>query len=203
MLKLVLASQSPRRRELLEQAGFRFTVSPVKLSENIDESLNPEENASQIATAKAWACLEQNKHLKSRGNLILSADTIVAVDDQMLGKPTSVEEACEFLRRMSGRAHSVITGFTLIETGVEKLWQGYDRTEVVFRNLSEQEIRDYVATGEPMDKAGGYGIQGGAAKFVSSTDGSWSNVVGLPLERLERVLEENGWIVDRQSPRKR
>ncbi len=200
-MNLVLASQSPRRRELLQQAGFQFTVSPVKLSENIEENLNPAENASQIATDKAMACVEQNKELKRQGFLVLAADTIVAVDDQMLGKPTSVEEAQQFLRLMSGRAHRVITGLALFETGVEKLWRGFDETEVVFRRLSEVEIRDYVATGEPMDKAGGYGIQGGAGKFVSSHTGSWSNVVGLPLERLERVLKENGWHVGRQPPR--
>lgn len=198
----MLASQSPRRRELLQQAGFQFTVSPVKLSENIEENLNPEENASQIATDKAQACLDQNKALKQQGFLILAADTIVAVDDQMLGKPTSVEEASAFLRLMSGRAHRVITGMALIETGTKKFWRGYDETEVVFRKLSDQEILEYASSGEPMDKAGGYGIQGAAKKFVSSTNGSWSNVVGLPLERLERVLKENGWHVDRQPPRK-
>lgn len=201
-MKLVLASQSPRRRELLKQAGFQFTVSPVKLSENIEENLNPEENASQIATDKAKACLDQNKELKQQGFLILAADTIVAVDDQMLGKPTSVEEAATFLRLMSGRAHRVITGMALIETGTEKFWSGYEQTEVVFRKLSDSEIQEYAASGEPMDKAGGYGIQGAAAKFVSSQAGSWSNVVGLPLERLERVLKENGWHVGREQPRK-
>ncbi len=201
-MNLVLASQSPRRRELLLEAGYEFTVSPVKLSENIEENLNPEENASHLATQKARACLDQNKELKPRGNLILAADTIVALGDQILGKPTSVEEARSFLRLLSGRAHRVITGLSLIETGSERLWEGFDQTEVVFRTLSEEEIREYVATGEPMDKAGGYGIQGRAARFVSSTSGSWSNVVGLPLERLERVLEENGWHVRRQPPRK-
>ncbi len=202
MLNLVLASQSPRRRELLFEAGYEFTVSPVKLSENIEENLNPEENASHLATQKAQACLDQNKDLKSQGYLILAADTIVALGDQILGKPTSVEEALAFLRLLSGRAHRVITGMALVESHSGKFWQGYEQTEVEFRSLTEDEIQEYVATGEPMDKAGGYGIQGRAGKFVSSTTGSWSNVVGLPLERLERVLEENGWHIRRQPPRK-
>lgn len=201
MLKLVLASQSPRRRELLTEAGYEFTVSPVKLSENIEENLNPEENASHLATEKAEACLRQYKDLNSRGFLVLAADTIVALDDQILGKPSSSAEAERFLRLLSGTKHRVITGLALLECGTSKSWIGHDVTEVQFRTLSEEEIRQYVASGEPMDKAGGYGIQGAAARFVSSTSGSWSNVVGLPLERLERVLVENGWHVRRQPPR--
>lgn len=202
MLKLVLASQSPRRRELLTEAGYEFSVSPVKLSENIEENLNPEENASQLATAKAEACLQQHKELNSQGFLILAADTIVVLDDQILGKPSTPAEAEQFLRLLSGRSHRVITGLALLESGTSRSWHGYDETEVEFRKLSEEEIRRYVATGEPMDKAGGYGIQGSAARFVSSTKGSWSNVVGLPLERLERVLVENRWHIPRQSPRR-
>lgn len=201
MFELVLASQSPRRSELLRSAGFLFQVSPVKVSESIEENLNPEDNASQIATMKATACLDQNKELKRRGFLILAADTIVAVDDQMLGKPTSVEQAHSFLRLMSGRAHRVISGMCLLESATGRMWQGYDTTEVVFRSLTEAEISEYVESKDPFDKAGGYGIQSGGGKFVSSVRGSRSNVVGLSLELLERVLLENGWNVRRHPPR--
>lgn len=200
MLKLILASQSPRRRELLESAGFEFTVAHVKVSETIDENLNAEENASQIATDKAEACEDQHNYLKSKGYLILAADTIVVVDDQILGKPVDPAEAEAFLRLLSGRSHRVITGLSLIESDSPKTWRGFDSTEVVFKKLSDEEIRTYVESGEPMDRAGAYAIQGAAGKFVSEYKGSWSNVVGLPLERLESALKENGWIVGRRSP---
>ncbi len=200
MLELVLASRSPRRIELLQKAGFEFRHSPVKVSETIDENLNAGENASQIATAKAQACLMQDNSLKSGDFLILGADTVVTLGGQILGKPVDAEEAARFLRLLSGRAHSVITGLALLESGTGKLWKGYDSTEVRFRELSESEIESYVASGEPMDKAGAYAIQGGAAKFVTSHTGSWSNVVGLPLEKLESALKENDWVVRRRTP---
>lgn len=201
-MKLVLASQSPRRRELLLEAGFEFTVSTVKVSEIFDESLNPSEVPSHLATIKAEACVEQNKQLKSPGFLILAADTVVILGDQILGKPKDAREAHDFLRRLSGQTHSVITGVTLLESGTTKVWTGQDVTAVTFRDLSDSEIDDYIRTGEPMDKAGAYGIQGGGGKFVSSFSGSWSNVVGLPLERLERALIENGWTIRRRKPEK-
>lgn len=200
MLELVLASQSPRRRELLERAGYQFRVSHGEVSENIDINLNPGANASQLATEKAKACLNTHKSLNSEGFLILAADTIVALGDQMLGKPQSFSEACDFLRLLSGKTHSVITGLSLIEPNSTKCWSGWDETRVTFHSITETEIQNYVKTGEPMDKAGGYAIQGQASKFVSSYLGSWSNVVGLPMELLEKVLNENGWSVRRRSP---
>lgn len=200
MLEIVLASQSPRRRELLEKAGFEIRVSPVKVSEIINENLNPEENASQIATAKVRACLDQHKHLNSKGFLILGADTMVVLGDQILGKPESDDQAREFLRRLSSNTHSVISGLALHDTSSTKVWSGAVTTQVRFHKLSEEEIENYILTGEPMDKAGAYGIQGEGGKFVAAYDGSWSNVVGLPMERLEQVLKENGWSVRRRSP---
>lgn len=201
MLKLVLASQSPRRRDLLNEAGFEFHHHHVKVSEIFDEKLKPAENASHLATVKARACLEQHKHLKSGDYLILAADTIVALGDQMFGKPESDEQAREFLRLLSGKTHSVISGLALLESRSEKLFSGFARTEVEFRPLTERDIEEYVATGEPMDKAGGYAIQGLGRKLVASFRGSWSNVVGLPLELLEKALVENDWSVYRSSPR--
>jgi septum formation protein len=198
LLELALASQSPRRRELLENAGFGFRLFPVKVSEIFDENLNPEQVVSHLATIKARAAIEQNKELKSPGFLLLTADTLVFFEGRPLGKPENPDEAMRFLRSLSGRTHSVMSGFCLWETGSTNFFTASAQTLVEFRQLSEQEIRDYVATGEPLDKAGAYGIQGGGGKFVSTITGSWSNVVGLPMERLEIAIKENGWNVRRR-----
>ena len=198
-MELALASQSPRRRELLAAAGYVFRVFPVKVSEIIDENLTPAEAASQIATVKLSAAVKQHKELNQPGFLVLSADTIVVLGRQILGKPGNFSEAERFLRSLSGKTHSVITGFSLLESGSTKGWTGAEISEVKFRVLSAREIQDYVSSGEPMDKAGGYAIQGAAQKFVSSLTGSKSNVIGLPMERLEKVLNDNGWAVDRKK----
>ncbi|MGE4132051.1 MAG: nucleoside triphosphate pyrophosphatase [Bdellovibrionales bacterium] len=197
MLQIVLASESPRRRELLKSAGFQFHVSPVKVSEIFSENLNPGENASHLATVKAEACFNQSNHLKSKDFLILAADTIVSTGDQILGKPKDAAEAIQFLRLLSGKTHRVITGVALFNCATGERWTGRDCTEVEFKNLSEGQIKTYVETGEPMDKAGAYAIQGGAREFVAEYRGSWSNVVGLPLELLESTLKEKGWSVGR------
>ena len=202
MLEIALASQSPRRRELLSQAGFEFRVFPVKVSEIIDENLTPAEAASQIATSKISACVAQNKDLKQQGFLVLAADTIVVLGQRILGKPRNFSEARQFLRALSGKTHCVISGISLLESGTANLWTGAEMTEVKFRPLSDQEIDTYIAGGEPMDKAGAYAIQGAGGKFVSSFTGSKSNVIGLPMERLERVLKENGWNVARRTAAK-
>ena len=198
-MKLILASQSPRRRELLDQAGFEFSTFPVKVSENIDENLNPEEQVRTLALRKARACIDQNNQLKSHGFLVLGADTMVFLGQQSLGKPLDFSQAVDFLSRLSGQTHRVMTGVALVPTDHGPVWVGHCVTEVTFRQLSAQEIHEYVQTGEPMDKAGAYGIQGLGQKFVSSKSGSWSNVVGLPIESLELALKERGWNVDRKQ----
>lgn len=197
LLEFALASQSPRRRDLLKAAGFSFRAFPVKVSEIFDKNLNAGDQASHLATIKARAALEEHKELKLPGYLVLGADTIVADGETLLGKPENTLEAHQFLRLLSGKTHRVITGISLHESGATNFYTGFDQTLVQFRDLSDAEIAEYVATGEPMDKAGGYAIQGGAAKFVSKVEGSWSNVVGLPMERLEKVLQEKGWNVRR------
>jgi septum formation protein len=200
MLELALASNSPRRRELLLEAGYEFRLFPVKVSEIFSENLNPGEIVSHLATLKARAAVEHHNELKSPGFLVLGADTMVFFDGRALGKPRDALEAGEYLRLLSGNTHSVMSGFCLLETGSTKFFTAYDQTTVEFRALTEVEIAAYVASGEPMDKAGAYGIQGAAAKFVSSVRGSRSNVVGLPMERLARALEENGWNVRKRTP---
>jgi septum formation protein len=199
MLEIALASSSPRRRELLTAAGYVFRVFPVKVSEIIDENLTPAEAASHLATDKLEAAVKQHKELNQHGFLVLAADTIVVLGRQILGKPQNFSEAEKFLRSLSGKTHSVITGFSLLESGSTKGWTGAEISEVKFRVLAAQEIRDYVAGGEAMDKAGAYAIQGDGGKFVSSCTGSKSNVIGLPMERLERVLKDNGWTVHRRK----
>ena len=119
---------------------------------------------------------------------------------RILGKPANYSQAAQYLRLLSGKTHEVITGISLLESGTTNVWQGAEVTQVQFKILNEAEISEYVAGGEPMDKAGAYAIQGEGKKFVSSFTGSWSNVVGLPLERLEKVILENGWNVRRSTP---
>lgn len=201
-MEIALASQSPRRRELLDSVHYEFRVYPVKVSEIIDENLNPQDEVIRLAILKAQTCVKQHKDLNSPGFLVLGADTIVVLGARVLGKPENYSKAQHFLRSLSGKTHSVMTGMCLLDSGSTKLWSGVEQTQVTFRELSESEIRDYIASGEPMDKAGAYAIQGEGGKFVSSYTGSWSNVVGLPLERLEEVLKENGWTVGRRTPEK-
>lgn len=191
-MRLILASASPRRRELLQEAGYDFTVDPVKVSEIIDENLNPSVNALDIARRKGEVARSQDKYLKLRDYLILSADTLVVLDGKALGKPKNSAEARLFLSSLSGKMHSVITAIWLGPDQGPAI-QHLEETKVQFRILTDQEIQDYIATGEPMDKAGAYAIQGLGGKFVSKFSGSWSNVVGLPMESFERLVKENGW----------
>lgn len=198
MLELLLASQSPRRRELLERAGFEFAVEHVKVSEIIDENLNPSVQVSALAQRKAEAAAILPKSTKKQDNLILGADTLVVLDGKTLGKPKDFFEAVAFLRSLSGKTHSVMTGLCLIHMGSGETYVGFDETRVRFRPLTDEDIQDYVHTGEPMDKAGAYAIQGAAGRFVEDIDGSMTNVVGLPMELLERVLKEKNWYVRRR-----
>ena len=197
MHELLLVSQSPRRRDLLKDAGFLFRVDSVKLSEIIDKNVNLERAVSKLAREKAMAYLDLHKHLKSHKILLLSADTVVAVDDEVLGKPESELQAREFLRRLSGRVHKVLTGVFLHDLDSGREVEATAVTSVTFRKLSEKEIRDYIATGEPFDKAGAYAIQGLGREFVEKIEGSWSNVVGLPMELFEELLVQNAWSVKR------
>jgi septum formation protein len=199
MLRLVLASQSPRRRDLLMEAGYDFDVDHVKVSEIIDENLTPDAVVLDLARQKALTALAMPKYSKTPGFLVLGADTLVILDGQALGKPKHIEEAHEFLGRLSGQTHSVMTGFYLGNSNQGPGAGAVEISKVTFRQLSRQEILDYVASGEPMDKAGAYAIQGHGGKFVSRLEGSRSNVVGLPLERLESFLKEHGWIVSRKK----
>ena len=185
---IILASASPRRRELLGSLGVSFEVVVA----GIDEKPWPQEMPASYALRNAS---EKAREVWCRGGgdaLVLAADTIVVKDDHILEKPTDAEHACAMLRQLSGCSHEVITGVCLLQAG-GGVWRERGeaiRTTVHFRVLREDEIAAYVATGEPMDKAGAYAIQGGAAAFVDGYDGSYSNVVGLPLETVARLLKD-------------
>lgn len=196
MYKLILASQSPRRKDLLKKAGIKFIALPANISETPDKNLNLDEQILQIATDKALACLEQNNYLKSQNNLVLSADTMVIVDGVCFGKPENKAEAVNYLKLLSGRGHLVKTALCLINCKTFEQIKEITTTEVFFRTLTEEEIQTYVNSGEPMDKAGGYGIQGLGGTFISHYQGPFDNVVGLSMESFNRLLQDQGWQVE-------
>jgi len=183
-MALILASQSPRRQQLLEQMGLTFTVRVADIDETMDPRLPPEEAVALVAERKAAAVAA------GEDDLVIAADTIVVLEDSILGKPHTPEEAERMLRALSGRTHRVMTGVAL-RRGTKT--DGFTEvTEVVFRTLSEEEIRAYVATKDPMDKAGSYGIQGLAALFVERLCGDYFNVMGLPVCALGCALRRMG-----------
>jgi septum formation protein len=195
MHELLLASASPRRKELLEKAGFSFKVFPVNVSEKIEKNLNLDEQILAIARRKARAALEAYKSTAKSKFIVLAADTLVILDNIALGKPADGPEAQKFLGLLSGREHQVKTAVILIEGSTSVEVSAVETTKVWFRKLSLDEIRDYVNTGEPMDKAGAYAIQGIGGKFVEEILGPYDNVVGLPIETLRNLLVKSGWKV--------
>lgn len=182
--ELVLASESPRRRELLKNAGFQFTVHPSKISETLEENLTIDEQILDIARKKTWTSVRSLSPTKALPRLVLGADTMVVLDNRPLGKPEGPEEALRTLRLLSGRSHWVKTAVCLVPENSQNEKSWIETTQVTFRSLSEAEIQAYVQTGEALDKAGSYGIQGGAGQFVEQVLGSYTNVVGLPMESL-------------------
>jgi septum formation protein len=182
---LVLASQSPRRREILTQAGFTFTVRVPGIEEVRLSSESPEDYVCRLALEKARAAAS------SPEEFVLAADTVVVVDGAVLEKPGSTQEAVEMLRRLSGRSHVVLTGVCLLHGGQE--WSEFESTRVFFSALSEDELRDYCASGEPMDKAGAYAIQGLASKFIERVEGCYFNVVGLPISLVYCLCKQAGY----------
>ena len=185
---LVLASGSPRRRELLERLGFAFRVVPPPAeTERAWDGEEPEGFAQELAIAKGRAVWAERQ-----GSLVLAADTIVVLDDQVLGKPADAAGARRMLARLSGREHTVHTGIALLSPDGRSA-SGVEATTVAFRNLDQDEIDAYVATGEPLDKAGAYGIQAYGATLVAGVRGCYFNVMGLPVARLLELLREIGW----------
>ena len=198
MHELILASSSPRRKQILQDRGYEFRAFPLEVSEILDKNLNISEQISDCARQKAVAALASLKLPKTQDFLILSADTMVVLRGEALGKPKNKAQACEVLASLSGQTHQVITGFCLVEVKTERLILGHETTHVEFCSLTEAEILDYVNSGEPMDKAGSYGIQGEGRKFVKGIQGSYLNVVGLPIEKIEQIIAAEGWTIEKR-----
>jgi septum formation protein len=188
-VKLILASSSPRRAEILRDAGISFSV----LSSAIDETPIPGETPQQHVQRLADAKGELVAARALGPSLIISADTVVVLDGQILGKPRSTDEARRMLELLSGRTHSVITGVTVQRLPEMERRQFIETTLVHFTNLSSDEISRYLATAEPYDKAGAYAIQGHAGRYIPRIEGCYFNVVGIPLARLVAILHELGW----------
>ena len=187
-MKLILASASPRRRELLTQVGVSFVIEVSDVEEVLDDTLSPELQVQSLALQKAQAVAAQHKD-----GLVLGADTVVVDAGSLLGKPQNTEEAAEMLRSLSGKWHQVMTAVALVDANDTKHeWTSVEITNVKFRDLTEDDIAAYVATGESMDKAGAYGIQGYGALLVERIEGCYNNVVGLPLQLVAKGLRNWG-----------
>ena len=196
---LVLASQSPRRKELLGKTGISFTTFSVQVSEFLNENLNLDDAIMEIARQKAMAVLEPIKSLNLLNILVLSSDTLVILDGKVLGKPLDQGQAFEFLRRLSGRTHEVKTSICFFDTVTKRAISEIESSFVTFRDLTDKEIKDYISTGDPMDKAGAYGIQGRAKEFIVRLEGELDNVMGLPVKRVLRVIKENNWSINKSE----
>jgi len=187
--KIVLASASPRRVELLSSAGIEFEVIPGDVSEDILTGETPEDYVERLARAKA-----EDVARKTDGRFFIGADTIVLCDGEIMGKPEDSADAERMLNKLSGIPHEVITGFAVYDKERDGVIADTVRTRVYFKQLSDEEIRAYIATGCPFDKAGAYAIQGGAAHMVEKIEGSYTNVVGLPLCEVVETLRRMGEI---------
>lgn len=181
-MNVILASQSPRRRELMGLFRHPFTVRVADIDETMDPKKSPQEEVARVSRLKALAVAPTPEEV------VIAADTVVVCDGKVLGKPKDEADAFRMLSMLSGRTHQVMTGLTVLGGG--RCVSTTEVTDVCFRPLTSEEIEAYIATGEPMDKAGSYGIQGGAALFVRRLDGDYFNVVGLPVCKLGMILKE-------------
>ena len=184
MIPLVLASQSPRRKELLSILGIPFSIVPSSIDEIPARGENPEQFVVRVARQKGMDVASRVSQ-----SVVLSADTVVTVDGEILGKPASPSDAAQMLSKISGRTHRVMTGVCLVLAPRRILALEHETTRVRFRKLSAAEIRDYLRSGEPFDKAGAYGIQGLASKYVTRIEGCFFNVVGLPVPLVYEMLK--------------
>lgn len=191
-IRLILASKSPRRAEILRNAGIAFEVHAA----HVNEARRPRESAQayvrRLAAAKAHVAVERVKRKKQHA-IVIGADTVVLAQGKILGKPADVKEARRMLRLLSGRTHQVLTGLAIVPVPHGRALHHVETTRVKFAKLSNAEIDDYIATGEPFDKAGAYGIQAIGGRFVTAIEGCYFNVMGLPLSRLWSILEELGY----------
>lgn len=185
MREMILASSSPRRREILSNLGIAFTVLSEEIKEEQREGETPSSHVIRLAVQKALAVAKNLQH-----GVVIGADTIVLLDGKILGKPKNAAEAKEMLFSLSGREHIVITGIGIVDIDHNRTLSGQQQTIVYFRRLTDQEIDCYVATGEPLDKAGGYGIQGKGGFLIRRIEGDYFTVVGLPVSLLYELLQD-------------
>ncbi|HAQ08598.1 MAG TPA: septum formation inhibitor Maf [Bacillus bacterium] len=188
MQNLILASSSPRRKELLENLRLTFEISSSDADESFGEDMSPAEVVMELASRKS-----RTVSAKLPDSFIIGSDTVVVHDRTILGKPASGQEAFEILKKLSGNTHSVYTGVSIISPEKEAIF--YEKTDVTFWELSDEDIDTYIKSGEPFDKAGGYGIQGFGSMLVKQINGDYYTVVGLPVSRLIRELREIGFIL--------
>jgi septum formation protein len=192
--QFILASASPRRRELLQRVGIAFGIIPSETSEVAQPGELPQEYALRVASEKAWDVAR-----KHPGAWVLGADTIVEIDGEILGKPQDAADGQRMLRQLSGRTHQVMTAFALLdEAGWVRVRQVVI-SRVTFKPLSDAQIREYLATGEPFDKAGAYAVQGLGAALVEGVEGSYTNVVGLPMDEVQAALRAVGLLAHEKA----
>ena len=182
-MEIILASNSPRRKELLEKNGISFVVQPSGVDEVLDKKLTVYENVMNLAKLKAMDVYNKNKN-----ETVLAADTIVVYNDEILGKPIDEMDAFRMLKLLSGKTHEVVTAVAVISS--EKQSVEYEVSKVTFHKITEEEILEYIKTKEPMDKAGSYAIQGIGSKFVKSYEGEFDNIVGLPMKLVLKMLNK-------------
>ena len=192
MARLVLASASPRRRDILSALGAQFSVIVAPVPEFALPEEPPHQTVERLARKKTHAAAQTIARELGSASVILGADTGVVLDGALLGKPQGTEDAARMLRMLSGRVHEVLTGVALLEVATQRVESGASRTLVRFAPLSDAEIAAYIASGEPMDKAGAYGIQERGAWFIEGIEGSYTNVVGLPVELLRELARRFG-----------
>jgi septum formation protein len=191
-MKLILASTSPRRAEILRAAGFPFTVISSAVDETPFSRESPHDHVQRLADAKAEIVVGR----AVGPAIILAADTVVSIEGRIIGKPRTSEDARQMLEQLSGRSHTVLTGVSLVRLPDAERRAFVESTIVHFNRLSPDEIYDYISTDEPHDKAGAYAIQGRASRYVSRIEGCYFNVVGLPISRVTQCLFELGWSED-------
>ncbi len=189
MKALILASTSPRRREILAQTGLKFSVEAPDFEEDMAQSLPPAELAKVLSLGKAKSVAD---HHPGEAAVVIGSDTFICYRGQVIGKPHTPGQAIANLKSLSGHAHSVFTGYAIIDAQTGRAMSGAVETKVHFRPLADAEIVAYVATGEPLDRAGGYAIQGGGAAFVDHIEGDYDTIVGLPLAALIAALKDFG-----------
>ena len=185
-MEIILASASPRRKEILQNTKLKFEIQKSDIEEVILENESPEDMVVRLAYEKAFDVAKRNTD-----RLVIGADTIVALDNEVLGKPKDQNEAYQMIKRLSNKTHKVITGISLINLKENKIIKDYVVSFVTFKDLSEDSIKDYINTNESLDKAGAYGIQGYGALLVKNIQGDYFNIVGLPISRLSDLLKNH------------